>query len=1195
MVATLRERRAAHVRERSRAMRALLTQLSVWFVFSAPTLALGGPGDVDPTFVYPRPEVLEPDSTNAVPLADGFLVVKSRDFDRPGSDSTLELTRIDEDGRIVSTFGIDGRAATRLAGATNLSTAVRRLPSGFLLLAGFQLTPGVEPDSVAVLARFDSTGRLDPTFGLSGIAKVDVPGQLDRIGAIDVLADGRILAGVWSRMAKDPYGDCSTDRVSLIRLEPDGTSPEVIYFREKNAFADNGCRNVMTLEVASNQSIFFGSHVEIAVFDSPLPYDARVIRTPTGCCYGPFAVDPRLGAVWTNLFFGGGVLNSTSFPYGFPESTFDSASRLTSIVAGLGFPSRRTVSRIVRDGDPPRWYLGFSTDSGVVGIAKLRTDGSPDSGWAGGKGIVRIDGTGGRDDYAPEGLANDVRLMSLRSGGETLVVVTADGVIERRLARSTPSHGQISFALGWLSVPEATGLAQIGVLRLGGADGAVSVDYNLAISTECVVDVCAQQGADFGNVSGRLEWADGDESVHYISVPIVNDSRRESGELLAIEMRAPSGGAVIVEPSSVVLRIVDDDASTEDSAHGEGPGGGNSGGGAATWPILVFLGVCALVRRRAHAGLTSRRAHRGVVSTGLSPWSVQALVIAVAALGLSGSAYGRAGDMDPGFGNGGVLRVSQLGLPLQDGRLLYQTAGGYGRTDVDGHPDPTFGRQGLQEWPAGFKPGNGFRGSVSPSAWARTRDGGLLAAGTLPNADTPQLAVLSLRSDGSIDAPFGTDGLARVPTSLGPVTPPRWIEQEVVVQPDGRILVLTEVHRNSYDVIEDVELARLLPDGAPDPSFGTGGIVKIAPGTGSEWVVLDALKDGRIRLSGDILIYLAASGAPDAGSAQDDPELGPPARHWAIGEWTADGGVLVTSSESDPRLGTRHYFAKLNADGIVDRSFGRPGSGILEVGTSVTSTWTVVGHACSPDGRFLFLSLSAGPYHHAVARFRTGGPGAGELDPDFGDGGIVDLGRMYWSGSIVGTSDGGLIVSTLYSTLRLFGIDRSSPGFVDFSTSQQVTWRETDSRIEVRVSRLAGTSGTLRVRYSTPAIDPRIQDEPTAKAGVDFEAVAGELVWADGDTADKSFFIPLLTDGSVEPMEMLVVDVSSLTPGAWARYESLYLGLADVSSPVFNGPAAPGSTPTGGRNGGSGGGGAFGFLLAAMLGLLRLLSRRIET
>ena len=1190
-------------------MRAMLTQLVVSFVLLAAAPVLAAPGDVDPTFVYPAPQVLEPDSTNAIPLADGFLVVKSRNFGAPGVDSTLEATRIDEDGRIVPTYGTGGKVTIRLPGAINVASAAKRLPDGALLLGGFRSEPGAVDRNLAVVAKLDPAGRLDPTFGTGGVVTLEVAGDLARVAAIDT-GDG-ILVAVWYRFQTIVH-DCSYDRITLFRLNASGAEPTAIYSTPVRTSFGDTCRGTASLRFLDSYAYYgFNSICD----DSTLLADAEALVLLQG---------GNVCRRWSN----GGVLHLDGRQFNrlgiaSPESAgrgirflidYDPPAGLVSSATsappvlhlgalagyrGAVLPTALTSADI----QSGAWYLGFANDFGEAGLAKFRADGSLDAGWGGGDGVVPIHGSGrpGAQDgvlNVSEGLANDVRMVSVQSSGN-VVVATADGIVRRYLGPSADLPASwLLLGPSSLVVTESTQRVGLQVSRLGDSKGDIGVAWEVFVPGQCdaatgvgCVDSSrelATPGSDFVVASGRLDWSDGDASSREITVAIVDDNSYERPEKFYVRLKDATGSVIVAGLAEITI-MSDDPPAT--SAGGAAGGDHSGGGGAATWPLLTLLGFSAFLRRRADVCLTSRR-RRGFALTVLPSWPGHAFVITSMALGLAGSAYGRAGDMDPSFGNGGVLRVGELGLPLQDGRLLYRTAGGYGRTDADGHPDSAFGLQGVQEWPAGFNPGSGYRGNVSPSAWARTRDGGLLAAGTLPSADTPQLAVLRLRRDGSIDALFAADGLARVPTSLGPVAPPRWIEQEVVVQPEGRILVLTEVHRNSYDVIEDVELARLLPDGAPDSSFGTGGIVKIAPGTGSEWVVLDALKDGRIRLSGDILIYLAASGAPDAGSAQDDPELGPPARHWAIGEWTADGGVVVTSSETDPQLGTRHYFAKLNADGSVDRGFGRPGSGILEVGASVTSTWPVVQHACSPDGRFLFLSLSAGPYHQAVARFRARGPGAGELDPDFGNGGIVDLGRMYWSGSIVGTSDGGVIVNTLYSTLRLFGIDRPSPGFVDFSSTQQTAWRETDGRIEVRVSRLAGTSGTLRVRYSTPAIDARSQDEPTAQAGVDFEAVAGELVWADGDTADKSFFIPLLTDGSVEGTEALVVEVSSLTPGAWARLESFYLGLVDVSSPVFNGPAAPGSTPTGGGNGGSGGGGAFGLLLAAMLGLLRLLNRR---
>lgn len=1125
------------------------------------------PGDVDPTFVYPRPAVLEPDSTNALPLADGFLVVQSRNFDRPGTDSTLDLTRIDEDGHLVGAFGVAGKATTRLAGATNLSTAAKLLPSGSLLLAGFQRTPGTEPDSFAALARFDSAGRQDPTFGLSGMVTVDVPGQLDRVGAVEVLADGRILAGVWSRMAKDPYGDCSTDRVSLVRLEPDGTAPEVIYYREKNAFADNGCRNVMTLEVASNQSIFFGSHVEIAVFDSPLANDTRVIRSPIGCCYGPFAVDPQLGAVWTDLFFGGAVLNSTSFPYGFPDSMHDSASRLMSIVDGMGFPPRRTVSRIVRAGDPPHWYLGFSSDSGTVGVIKLRSDGSPDSGWAGGKGVVRIDGTGGRDDYADEGLATDVRLLSLRRGGEALVVVTADGVIERRFAQSATAHGQISFSLGWLSVSEATGVAKVAVLRRGGVDGAVSVDYNFAIATDCVVDACAQQGIDFGDVSGRLDWADGDDSARFISIPIRNDSLRESGELLSIEIRAPSGGAAIVEPSSVVLTILDDDDSASGNASGGGPGGGGSGGGGAvSWLSLVLIGACVLLRRR----IDCRPSLPGL-----------AAVLATTLLG-SGThvAHAGIGDMDTGYGDGGQFRARDHGSnfvfsTLIDGRLVYPVPGGYRLTDVSGRPENVSGADGIRAWPE----------DCDPQSWLKLRDGRLVAAGRSAAGLQNQFSLCRFQADGRPDAQFGRGGVSSID---GPASGPDlgyWTVVNLDEHPDGRLLMMVAHAADIWDDTYDrYTLIRLLQDGTRDRTFGADGSVEMSARTGSDFVVL---ADGRIRIGSFFLDERGdwASGAPIASALPESTT-----HNWAVAARLPGGGEILMA-EGDPAGATSPYkLAKRRADGSVDVSFGEDGSGVatLSFGEHGLHSLRVV--SVSADGRHLYLLGYGGDEGGAtVARLLANGPDAGKPDRSFGVDGLVNFqGSGYYFQGIQGLADGSAIVHGVDYAFRMLGNDTASPGFVAFR-GYVCCANESAGRVVLTVFRAAGKDGELHVRYATESVVDDSGSIRYATQGVDYEAVSGELVWEDGDDSDKFIAIPILPDTITEGTEQIRVALSSPSAGSWILgYSSVNAAISDPPPSQGAPPAPPAPVPPQ-ASGNSGGGGYGGLTILCLLGAMRRL------
>ena len=126
----------------------------------------------------------------------------------------------------------------------------------------------------------------------------------------------------------------------------------------------------------------------------------------------------------------------------------------------------------------------------------------------------------------------------------------------------------------------------------------------------------------------------------------------------------------------------------------------------------------------------------------------------------------------------------------------------------------------------------------------------------------------------------------------------------------------------------------------------------------------------------------------------------------------------------------------------------------------------------------------------------------------------------------------------------------------------------------MHISRLAGSSGPLRVRYSTTTSEPS-PSEPAATPGVDFESVSGELVWADGDKGDKTFSIPLLTDGSIEPIESLKVELSSLTADSWVGSQAVYLAIGDPDAPQ-TAPVPTPTPPSGSDNGGSGGGGAVG-------------------
>ncbi len=112
-------------------------------------------------------------------------------------------------------------------------------------------------------------------------------------------------------------------------------------------------------------------------------------------------------------------------------------------------------------------------------------------------------------------------------------------------------------------------------------------------------------------------------------------------------------------------------------------------------------------------------------------------------------------------------------------------------------------------------------------------DGRMLVIGTLrPPGALPKAFLLRLLGDGSVDANFGEDG--RVLLSLGDPTGPASLGYSLALRPDGRILVggAALVDADVYNF--DMFIAQLLPDGSLDPDFGVDGVRFVAFDQGGE-------------------------------------------------------------------------------------------------------------------------------------------------------------------------------------------------------------------------------------------------------------------------------------------------------------------------------------------------------------------------
>lgn len=112
--------------------------------------------------------------------------------------------------------------------------------------------------------------------------------------------------------------------------------------------------------------------------------------------------------------------------------------------------------------------------------------------------------------------------------------------------------GSLRFATASSTVSEGGGQVSVTVQRVGGDDGAVSVQYATSNGS-------ATAGSDYTATSGTLNWADNDDNPKAFTVPILEDNLQESNETFNLTLSNPGGGAGLGTPSVRSVTISDND------------------------------------------------------------------------------------------------------------------------------------------------------------------------------------------------------------------------------------------------------------------------------------------------------------------------------------------------------------------------------------------------------------------------------------------------------------------------------------------------------------------------------------------------------------------------------------------------------------------------------------------------------------
>jgi uncharacterized delta-60 repeat protein len=288
--------------------------------------------------------------------------------------------------------------------------------------------------------------------------------------------------------------------------------------------------------------------------------------------------------------------------------------------------------------------------------------------------------------------------------------------------------------------------------------------------------------------------------------------------------------------------------------------------------------------------------------------------------------------------------------------------------------------------------------------------------------------ITRIAGDGTIDESFGKAGTVKRRNSA------------VSVLGSGKILVLSPGDPGHTEPT----LTRLLADGKPDPTFGSGGTITVVLGKRFNTATAMTVVAGRIVIAGqtgeainyrtgsvvgaDVILRLLPSGALDptfgSGGRLNFGEVGQGGYYGgyyssyygfsiAIGNLVAapNEGVIAQTEEGDRLL-------KISSGGQVDPAFGKggvattprlPGGAVIE---------PVSGPVVLPSGKLIVVGTFDAAPRHAPARWKVAAlrlNAEGRIDRKYGVQGFEtygNKGNLFATGAIAGRNKGVVIETT---------------------------------------------------------------------------------------------------------------------------------------------------------------------------------------
>jgi uncharacterized delta-60 repeat protein len=316
----------------------LALTLIVWLlIYILPNRVQAAEGDLDPTFGSGGKVTTDFfgsfEEAHALAIqTDGKIVAVG--LAGNGTGEVFALARYNSDGSLDTTFGTGGKVTTDFGGTVAAASAMAIQTDGKIVAVGFA---GNSSGGDFVVARYNADGSLDPTFGIGGKVTTDYFGDFDQALAVAIQADGKITA------AGAAFGGGATSHYALARYISDGSLDTTF-----------GVGGRITTD-------FFGS--DTRAFALTIQSDGKIVAAGGTCltCFGDedltlarYNIDGSLDTT-----FGTGGKVTTDF-YGFSDEADALAIQSDGKIVAAGFTK-------VADG---------SLDD--FAVARYNTDGSLD-------------------------------------------------------------------------------------------------------------------------------------------------------------------------------------------------------------------------------------------------------------------------------------------------------------------------------------------------------------------------------------------------------------------------------------------------------------------------------------------------------------------------------------------------------------------------------------------------------------------------------------------------------------------------------------------------------------------------------------------------------------------------------------------------------------------------------------------------